>query len=175
MSWKILVADRIADEGIKALRAEAEVDVNTGLAPEELIKIIGGYDALVVRSATKAKADIIEAGERLQVIGRAGIGVENIDLEAATKRGIVVVNAPAGNIVSTAEHTMSLLFGLARHVPQACSRLKSGEWAKKEYMGTELRNKTLGIVGLGRVGTEVARMAKGMEMRLLAYDPFVSQ
>jgi D-3-phosphoglycerate dehydrogenase len=175
MSWKILVADRIADEGIKALRAEATVDVKTGLKPEELKEIIGKYDALVVRSATKATADIIRAGKQLQVIGRAGIGVENIDREAATMQGVVVVNAPAGNIVSTAEHTMSLLFAMARHVPQACSRLKSGEWAKKDYMGTELRNKTMGIIGLGRVGTEVARMAKGLEMRLVAYDPFVSQ
>ncbi|MCJ7522988.1 MAG: phosphoglycerate dehydrogenase [Dehalococcoidia bacterium] len=170
----MLVSDSIADEGVQALSAEAEVDVKTGLKPEELIKIIGGYDALVVRSATKATAEIIKAGKKLQVIGRAGIGVENVDLEAATMQGVVVVNAPAGNIVSTAEHTLSLLLALARHLPQACSRLKAGEWAKKEFMGTELRNKTLGIVGLGRVGTEVARMAKGLEMKLITYDPFVS-
>ena len=175
MSWKILVADPIADEGVAVLRSEAEVDVKLGLKPKELVGIIGDYDALVVRSETKATAEIIESGKKLQVIGRAGVGVENIDIDAATRHGIVVVNAPAGNIISTAEHTLALLLALARHVPQACAKLKSGEWRRKEFMGTELRNKTLGIVGLGRVGSEVARMAKGLGMKLIAHDPFVSQ
>ena len=174
MSWRILVADAIADEGVDILRREAEVDVKTGLAPEELAGIIGDYDALVVRSATRAPAEIIEAGDRLQVIGRAGIGVDNIDLAAATKRGIVVVNAPAGNVRSAAEHTVALLMSTARHVPQACARLRSGDWAKKAYTGTELYGKTLGIVGLGRVAEQVTRMVKGFEMKLIASDPFVS-
>ena len=162
MSWKILVSDRIADEGIKTLSSEADVDVRTGLKPQELTAIIGDYDALVVRSATKVTADVIEAGRRLNVVGRAGVGIENIDLEAATMRGIVVVNAPAGNIVSTAEHTMSLLFALARHVPQACARLKAGEWAKKEYMGTELRSPEYErtVTSAAAVG-EMVRIAKG--------------
>ena len=175
MRWKILVADPIAEEGIEALRAEAEVDVKTGLKPEELVSVIGEYDALVVRSETKARAEIIEAGKRLQVIGRAGIGVDNIDLDAATRKGIVVVNAPAGNVSSAAEHTLALLLALARHVPQAHSKLKSGEWNRKAFMGTELRNKTLGLVGMGRVGEQVIRLVKGLEMKLVAYDPFVSE
>lgn len=174
MKWKVIVADPIADEGIETLSSEATVDVRLGLSPEELTAIIGDYEALVVRSETKVPAEVIEAGKRLQVIGRAGIGVENIDLEAATRRGIVIVNAPAGNVVSTAEHTLALLLALARNIPQANSRLKSGEWQRKEFIGTEVRNKTLGIIGLGRVGSEVARMAKGLEMRLIACDPFVS-
>jgi D-3-phosphoglycerate dehydrogenase len=174
MNWKVIVADPIADEGVEALRAEATVDVKLKLEPEELVKIIGDYDALVVRSETRVTADVIDAGKRLQVVGRAGIGVDNIDLQAATRRGIVVVNAPEGNFVSTAEHTLALLFGLARHVPQACAKLKAGEWAKKAYMGTELRNKTLGIIGLGRVGSEVARLSKGLGMKLVAHDPYVS-
>lgn len=175
MQWRILVADPIAEEGIAVLRSEAAVDVRTGLKPTELSGIIGDYDALVVRSETRVTGDIIDSGKKLQAIGRAGVGVENIDLDAATRRGIVVVNAPAGNIISTAEHTMALLLALARHVPQACARLKSGEWRRKEFMGTELRNKTLGIIGLGRVGSEVARMAKGLDMKMVAYDPFVSK
>ena len=174
MKWKILIADPIADDGLEILSSEAAVDVKLKLNPEQLLRIIGDYDALVVRSETKVSAEVIEAGEKLQVIGRAGIGIDNIDIEAATRRGIVVVNAPEGNFISTAEHTLALLLALARHVPQACTKLKSGEWSRKEFTGTELRNKTLGIVGLGRVGSEVARMSKGFEMRLIAHDPFVS-
>ena len=174
MKPKILVADNIAEEGVAVLRPEADVDVKLKLKPAELIDIIGGYDALVVRSETKVTAQVIEAGKKLQVIGRAGIGVDNIDVDAATRRGIVVVNAPAGNSISTAEHTIALLLSLARHIPQACTRLKAGEWKREGFMGTEVRNKTLGIIGLGRVGSEVARMAKGLEMKLIVYDPFVS-
>ncbi|MEE8470029.1 MAG: phosphoglycerate dehydrogenase [Dehalococcoidia bacterium] len=173
MKWKIIIADPIADDGIKALGSEATVDVRLGLKPDELAKVIGEYDALVVRSETKVPAEVIEAGKRLQVIGRAGIGVDNIDLEAATRRGIVVVNAPTGNTTSTAEHSLALLLALARHIPQACCSLKSGKWSRKDFIGTELRNKTLGIIGLGRVGSEVARMTKGLEMKLIAHDPFI--
>ena len=174
MKPRILVSDNIAKEGVDALRPEADVDVKLKLSPEELEAIIADYDGLVVRSETKVTAKIIEAGKKLQVVGRAGMGVDNIDLDAATRRGIVVVNAPAGNSISTAEHTIALLMALARHIPQACTRLKGGEWRREEFMGTEVRNKTLGIVGLGRVGSEVARMAKGLEMKLIVYDPFVS-
>ena len=171
---RILVADPIAEEGIAALRAHAEVDVKTGLKKDELINIIGDYDAVVVRSETKITADVIEAGKKLQAIGRAGVGVDNIDVEAATKKGIVVVNAPTGNTISAAEHTLAMMLALARHIPQANTKLKGGEWRRQDFMGTELRNKTLGIVGLGNVGSEVARRAKSFDMRLIAYDPFAS-
>ena len=171
---RILVADPIAEEGIEALRVHAEVDVKTGLKRDELINIIGDYDAVVVRSETKITADVIQAGKKLQVIGRAGVGVDNIDVEAATKKGIVVVNAPTGNTISAAEHTLAMMLALARHIPQANTRLKGGEWRRQDFMGTELRNKTLGIVGLGNVGSEVARRAKAFDMRLIAHDPFAS-
>ncbi len=171
---KILVCDPIAEEGVKALQSCAEVDVKTGLKKDELIGIIGDYDAVVVRSETKVTADVIEAGMCLQAIGRAGVGVDNIDVEAATRKGVVVVNAPAGNTTSAAEHTIAMMLALARHIPQANARLKAGEWRRQDFMGTELRNKILGIVGLGNIGSEVARRAKGMEMRLIAYDPFAS-
>ncbi len=171
---KILIADRIAKEGIDALRAYASVDVRLGMGFHELLGIIRQYEALVVRSETKVTAEIIEAGEKLQVIGRAGVGVDNIDLEAATRKGIVVVNAPAGNTIAAAEHTIALMLAMARNIPQACAALRSGVWRRHDFMGIEIRNKTLGIIGLGNVGSEVARRAKGLEMRLIAYDPFVS-
>jgi len=171
---KILVADPVAEEGIKALKAQAEVDVKIGLKPDELKKIIGDYEALVVRSETKATADIIQAGKKLQVIARAGVGLDNIDVEAATRQGVVVVNAPTGNTIAAAEHTMAMMLALARHIPQANAKLKSGAWQRKDYMGVELRGKTLGIMGLGNVGSEVARRAQAFNMRLLGYDPFVS-
>lgn len=174
MQQKVLVSDNIAEEGIAVLRHEADVDVKLKMKLDELLAVIPDYDALVVRSETKVTAQVIEAGKKLQVIGRAGIGVDNIDLDAATRRGIVVVNAPTGNAIATAEHTIALLLALARHIPQACSRLKSGEWRREGFMGTEVRNKTLGIVGLGRVGSEVARMAKGLDLKLLVYDPYIS-
>lgn len=171
---KILVADPLAEEGIEALKRQAEVDVKLKLKPEELKSIIGDYEALIVRSETKATADIIEAGKKLQVIARAGVGLDNIDVEAATRKGIVVVNAPTGNTIAAAEHAIALMMALARHVPQASARLKSGVWQRSEYMGTELRGKTLGVVGLGNVGSAVARRAQAFEMRLIGYDPFVS-
>ncbi|MCX6013691.1 MAG: phosphoglycerate dehydrogenase [Chloroflexi bacterium] len=174
MNKRVLVTDPIATEGIEKLKAGADVDVKLGIKPEELIKIIGDYDALVVRSETKVKADIISVGKKLQVIGRAGVGVDNIDVEAATKRGIVVVNAPTGNTISTAEHTMALLLSMARKIPQSCSVLRNGEWKREEFMGTELRGKTLGVIGLGKVGSAVTRRAQGFEMRIMGYDPFIS-
>ncbi|MCL0087871.1 phosphoglycerate dehydrogenase [Dehalococcoidia bacterium] len=171
---KILITEPLAEEGINILSAHAEVDIRLGLKPEELLNIIGDYEALVVRSETRVTAEVIEAGERLQAIGRAGVGVDNIDLDVATSRGVVVVNAPESNILSAAEHTIALMMALARNVPQAHAHLKSGKWERKRFMGVEVRNKKLGIIGLGRVGSEVAKRAKGMEMHPVAYDPMVS-
>ncbi len=171
---KVLITEPISDEGIDILRSHAEVDIKLGLKPEELIPIIGDYEALLVRSQTQVSAEVIQAGEKLQIIARAGIGVDNIDVEEATRRGIVVVNAPSGNVTSAAEHTVALMFALARNVPQANAVLKSGIWRRGDFMGTEIRNKTLGIIGLGNVGSEVARRARGLEMNLIAHDPFIS-
>ena len=171
---RILVADPIAKEGVERL-AEAghQVDLRTELKPPELKAVIDGYDALVVRSETQVTAELINAGERLQVIGRAGVGVDNIDVEAATVRGIPVVNAPTGNTVAAAEHTMALMLALARHIPEADASVRRGEWRRGDFMGVEVRNKTLGIIGLGKVGSEVARRANAFQMQVLAHDPFV--
>ncbi len=171
---KVLVTDPVSEEGIAGLCNVAQVDVKTGLKPEEIIGIIGDYEALLVRSQTQVTAEVIQAGKKLQVIGRAGVGIDNIDVEAATQRGIVVVNAPTGNTVSAAEHAVALMMALARNVPQANVVLKGGQWRRSDFMGVELRGKTLGIVGLGNVGSEVARRAQGLEMKIIAHDPFVS-
>ncbi len=171
---KVLITDPLAKEGIEILKSHAEVDVKLGIKPEELQNIIGDYHALIVRSETKVTADIIRAGRKLQVIARAGVGLDNIDVEAATRQGIVVVNAPTGNTIAAAEHTMALMLALARHIPQANNKLKSGVWQRSEFTGTELKNKTLGIIGLGNVGSEVARRAQAFKMRLIGHDPLVS-
>lgn len=172
---RILIADPVAPEGIEMLRRAGKVDVKTGLPPGELLSVIDGYDALVVRSETKVTRDVIQAGKRLQIVGRAGVGVDNIDLEAATERGVVVVNAPQGNTVAAAEHTVALIMALARHLPQADASMRSGQWNRKQFLGTEIRGKALGIVGLGKIGSEVARRALAMDMRVLAHDPFVPE
>jgi D-3-phosphoglycerate dehydrogenase len=175
-TMKILVCDPIAEDGVAILKnGGVDVDVKTGMPPDELKKAVSGYDALVVRSETKVTRDILEATSHLQVVGRAGVGVDNIDLEAATERGVVVVNAPTGNTTSAAEHAIALMFSLSRHIPAANASLKDGRWDRKKFLGLELRGKTLGIVGLGQVGSEVARRARGLEMRVIAYDPFVSE
>jgi D-3-phosphoglycerate dehydrogenase len=171
---KILVAETIAKQGIDILRQHVEVDVRKTVSPKVLCSVIADYDALVVRSQTKVTADIIEAAKNLQVIGRAGVGVDNIDVDAATRHGIVVVNSPEGNIVSTAEHTIAMLLALARRIPQAHNLLHTGVWDRK-FKGAEVRNKVLGIIGLGRVGTEVAEMGKGLRMEVIAYDPMISE
>lgn len=171
---KILVADPVAKEGIEVLKKEFEVDVKTGLKPEELKAIIGDYDALVVRSETQVTPEIIEAGKKLQAIARAGVGLDNINVEAATRKGIVVVNAPTGNTIAATEHTMAMMLALARHVPAANEKLKCGTWQRSAYVGVELKGKTLGIIGLGNIGREVAKRAKAFEMKLIGYDPFVS-
>jgi D-3-phosphoglycerate dehydrogenase len=171
---KVLIADPVSKEGIDILRGYAQVDIKTALKPEELIVLIKDYEALVVRSQTHVSAKVIEAGKKLLVIGRAGVGIDNVDVEEATHRGIVVVNAPTGNTISAAEHTIALMLCLARHIPQANTVLKSGVWRRSDFMGTEVRDKTLGIIGLGNVGSEVAKRAQGLEMKLIAYDPFIS-
>ncbi|HVU71185.1 MAG TPA: phosphoglycerate dehydrogenase [Ktedonobacteraceae bacterium] len=173
----ILVADSIAQEGLDLLRTElpdAQIDVRTGLKPDQLRAIIGEYSALIVRSATQVTADILAEAGQLKIVGRAGVGVDNIDTEAATNRGIMVVNSPTGNIVAAAEHTIAMLMALARHVPAASGSIKAGKWEKNRFMGVEVRNKILGVIGLGKVGTEVTKRAQGLEMQVVAFDPYVS-
>ena len=171
---RILVADPLAEDGLDRLRRAGEVTVVSKLAEAELIRRIPEFDALVVRSETKVTAPVLEAGRRLRVVGRAGVGVDNIDVPAATRKGILVVNAPRGNIVAAAEHTIALLFALARSVAQADASVKRGEWTRSKFIGTEIRGKTLGVIGLGNVGSEVAKRAHGLEMEVVAYDPVVS-
>ncbi|KUK41232.1 MAG: D-3-phosphoglycerate dehydrogenase, partial [Clostridia bacterium 62_21] len=152
--FRVLVTDNVADEGVAALNREPDItaDVRQKLTPEELLAIIGDYDGLIVRSATKVTKEVLERGTRLKVVGRAGVGVDNIDVAEATKRGIIVVNAPGGNTIAATEHTLALMLALARNVPQADAKLKSGVWDKKSFVGVELRNKVLGVLGLGRIG-----------------------
>src|SRR5271154_659977 len=169
---KIIVADKISERGFALLREtgwEVVSPVAGSLAAE-----IANADGLIVRSATKVTPELIESAPKLRVIGRAGVGVDNVDVEAATHRGILVMNTPGGNAVSVAEHTLALMLSLARAVPQASASTNAGRWEKSAFSGTELRGKTLGLVGLGRVGTEVARRARAMEMKVVAYDPYVT-
>jgi D-3-phosphoglycerate dehydrogenase / 2-oxoglutarate reductase len=171
----ILVAESIAPEGIEALRAARhEVDVRTGLSAADLRETIGDYEALIVRSQVDVDADLIAAGSRLQVIGRAGVGVDNVDLDAATRAGITVVNAPTGNTIAAAEHTIALLLALARRVPTADASLRRGEWARGPLQGVQLQGRTLGIIGLGKIGMAVAERARGLGMTLLGSDPYVT-
>ncbi len=171
---KVLISDPVSEEGIEILRQHAEVDVRLGLKEDELVATIGDYEAIVVRSQTRVTDKVIQAGKKLQVIARAGAGVDTIDVDEATRRGIAVVNAPTGNTISAAEHTIALMLALSRHIPQANAKLKSGVWQRTEFMGTEVRDKTLGIIGLGNIGSEVAKRAHGLEMKLIGYDPFIS-
>ncbi|MBI4716073.1 MAG: phosphoglycerate dehydrogenase, partial [Nitrospirae bacterium] len=173
---KILVSDAISERGIEILRnAGLEVDVKTKLTPEDLLQTIGGYEGLVVRSNTQVTAAALQAGKRLKVVGRAGAGLDNIDVPAATKQGIVVMNTPGGNTITTAEHAISMLLSLIRNIPQAMVSVKGGKWEKSRFMGLEFYNKTLGIVGLGRVGGYVAKLALGLKMNVIAFDPYLSQ
>jgi D-3-phosphoglycerate dehydrogenase len=171
---RILVSDALSEEGLKILRESAEVDYKPEISPEELTAEIGSYDALVVRSRSKVTAAVIDAGKNLKVIGRAGVGVDNIDVDRATEKGIVVVNAPHGNTISTAEHAVALLTSLARNIAGADSSVKKGEWNRSAYTGVELNKKTLGIIGMGRIGTEVARRTRAMNMKVVTYDPYIS-
>ena len=172
---RILVADPLAEDGLARLRREGEVTVVSKLAEADLIERIPEFDALVVRSETKVTAPILQAGKKLRVVGRAGVGVDNIDVAAATRHGILVVNAPRGNIVAAAEHTIALLLALARSVPQADASVHRGEWTRSKFIGVEIRGKTLGVIGLGNVGSEVAKRAHGLEMEVIAFDPVVSE
>jgi D-3-phosphoglycerate dehydrogenase len=172
---KVLISDNLGDAGIQLFEAEdgIDVDVNTGLSPEELKKIISPYDALVIRSATKVTADLLEAADSLKVVGRAGIGLDNVDIPAATKKGVAVMNTPGGNVVTTAEHTISLMMALTRKIPQGTASLKAGRWDKKKLQGREVMNKTLGVIGFGKIGSVVADRARGLKMRVVIYDPVV--
>jgi len=172
---KILITDSLAPQGLEVFKRnpDFEVDERLGLKSEEIRKIIADYHGWVIRSGTKVTAEVIEAARNLKVIGRAGIGVDNVDVEAASKKGIVVMNTPGGNNVTTAEHTISLMLALARHIPQAVASLKAGQWNRDRFVGVELCNKTLGIIGLGNVGRIVAERALGLRMKVLAHDPFV--
>ncbi|MBI1390722.1 MAG: phosphoglycerate dehydrogenase [bacterium] len=176
MAYKVLVSDPLSQEGIDILQAHADVnvDVKTGLKPEELMEIIGQYDGLVIRSGTQVTAEVLARADKLKVVGRAGVGVDNVDIPAATQRGVIVMNTPGGNTISTAEHSWALLISLARNVPQAAQSMREGRWDRKKYTGTELFGKTLGVIGLGRVGREVGRRAQAFGMKVMGYDPFIA-
>ncbi len=171
---KVLVKEKIADSGVELLRESFEVDLGLEMSDEELLEAIGSYDAILVRSATQLTPELIERADRLEVIGRAGTGVDNVDIPAATRRGIVVANAPESNSVAAAEHTLALMLALCRNVPQAHASLTDGAWERPKFKGTELYGKTLGVIGFGRIGQLVARRAQGFEMDVLAFDKFVS-
>lgn len=171
---KVLVSDPIDPVGIDILAQVAQVDVSTGLSPDKLVQIIPDYDALMIRSGTRVTQAVIEAATQLKIIGRAGVGVDNVDVPAATRRGIVVVNSPEGNTIAAAEHAIALMLSLSRHIPDANQSVKSGKWDRKSFTGVEVYKKTLGIVGLGKIGSHVAGVGRAMGMKLLAYDPFLS-
>lgn len=176
MTIKVLVSDPLSKEGVDILKHNNfEVDEVSKLSEDELVKKIKGYDALVIRSGTVVTKKIIDAADKLKIIGRAGVGLDNVDVDAASKKGIVVMNAPAGNTISTAEHAFSLMLALSRSIPQANQSVKQGKWDRKKFMGVELYAKTLGIIGLGRIGTEFAKRALSFGMKILAYDPFLSE
>ncbi|MBW1771639.1 MAG: phosphoglycerate dehydrogenase [Deltaproteobacteria bacterium] len=172
---KVLVSDPLSEVGVKIFEEEPEidVDVNIGLTPEELKGIIGEYHGLVIRSATKVTADVLEVASKLKVIGRAGIGLDNVDIPGASKRGIVVMNTPEGNTITTAEHTIAMIMALSRNIPQATSSLKEGKWEKKQLQGRELFNKTLGLIGAGHIGRIVAERAQGVKMKVVVFDPYL--
>jgi D-3-phosphoglycerate dehydrogenase len=171
---KVLVSDPIDQVGIDILSQVAQVDVKTGLPPEQLVQIIPEYDALMIRSGTRVTQAIIDAGTQLKIIGRAGVGVDNVDVQAATRRGVLVVNSPEGNTIAAAEHAVAMMLSLSRHIPEANISVKNSKWERGKFVGVEVYKKTLGIVGLGKIGSHVATIARSMGMRLLAYDPFLS-
>lgn len=171
---KVLVSDKLAKEGIDILKQVAEVDVNTGLSEDELCGIIGDYDALVVRSGTQVTAKVLEAAKNLKIVGRAGVGVDNVDVPVATVRGVIVVNSPGGNTVAAAEHTVAMLLALSRNIPQAYESMHAKQWNRSKYVGNEVYKKTLGVLGLGKIGQEVAKRCQAFGMKTIAYDPFIS-
>jgi len=171
---KVLITDPIAQEGKEILEAAGlEVEERLGLSPEELLEAIKGVDGLVIRSNTKVTKELVEAADRLKVVGRAGTGLDNVDIPACNKRGIVVMNTPGGNTNSAAEHTMAMILALSRHIPQATASMKAGKWEKKKFLGQEVAGKTLGVVGIGRIGSILAQIAQGMKMKVLAFDPHI--
>ncbi|MFW5930242.1 MAG: phosphoglycerate dehydrogenase [Desulfosalsimonas sp.] len=176
MTYKVLVSDKLGEAGVELFEQDEdiEVDVKTDLSPEELKEIIGQYHGLAVRSATKATKEIMEAAENLRVIGRAGIGVDNIDVDEATRRGIIVMNTPGGNVVTTGEHAIAMMMSLTRNIPQGTASLKAGRWDKKKLQGREIMNKTLGVIGFGKIGSVVANRARGLKMNVIVYDPVVT-
>src|SRR5437867_295133 len=173
---KVLIADSISQRGLEELAHDGSLDVSvqTNLSAPRLLEIIPEFSALVVRSQTKVTADVLKAGGKLRVVGRAGVGVDNVDVEAATRRGVVVLNAPGGNTISTAEHAFSLLLCVARKIPQADASVRDKNWNRKNFEGVELYNKTLGVIGIGRIGSELSRRAIAFGMRVVAYDPYLS-
>jgi D-3-phosphoglycerate dehydrogenase len=173
---KILVSDSLSKQGLEILeKAGFDVDVKTKLSKDELLKVIGEYDGLIVRSGTKVSAEVIAAADRLKVVGRAGSGLDNVDTQAATRRGIVVMNTPGGNTVTTAEHTMAMIFAMTRRIPQATASTKGGKWEKERFMGVELYNKTLGVVGMGQIGGYLTKLAQGVGMNVIGYDPYLAE
>ncbi len=175
--FRVLISDEMSNRAAEILAASPaiEADVRFGLAAGDLKAIIGDYDGLLVRSRSKVTADVIEQGKRLKIIGRAGIGVDNIDVTAASRRGVIVENAPSGNAVTTAEHALCLLLSLARHIPQATASMKNGKWEKTKFSGVEIMGKTLGVMGLGNIGRIVADRAQGLKMKIIAFDPFIGR
>jgi len=172
---KILISDSLSPRGVEVLQqAGFTADVNTKLTKEELLKEIKQYDGIIVRSATKVTAEVIDSSDRLKIIGRAGTGLDNVDKDAATRRGIVVMNTPGGNTITTAEHTIAMLVAMSRRIPQATASTKAGKWEKSKFMGMELYNKTLALVGLGQIGTVVTKLAQGLQMNVIGYDPFLA-
>jgi D-3-phosphoglycerate dehydrogenase len=173
---RVLVSDNLSQKGVDVLvKAGFEVDVNVGLAPEELKEIIGRYEGLVIRSATRVTAELLEAATRLKVVGRAGIGLDNVDVPAASQKGIVVMNAPDGNATTAAEHAIAMMMALSRNIPQACQSMKAGRWDKKKFMGREVTGKTFGVIGIGRIGGIAASRAQGLKMKIIAYDPYMPE
>lgn len=175
MTYKILVTDKINEIAVTILQDTCEVDYKPVLTAENLKAIIGDYDALMIRSSSKVTRDLLSAAERMKVIGRAGVGVDNIDIEAATDRGIVVINSPDGNTVAAAEHTLAMILSVIRHIPAADASVKEGKWERSGLMGQEVFNKNIGIIGFGKVGSRVASIVKAMGMRIFVYDPFVAR
>src|SRR6188472_2898778 len=176
LMYKVLVTDSIADSGLDILRAAKDVglDYRPGLKGSDLLKAVAESDALITRSGTAVTEELVNAGTRLRIIGRAGVGLDNVDVDACTRRGILVINAPTANIMSATEHTMAMLLSLCRNIPEAHASVKRGEWVRSKFMGTELDGKTLGVIGLGRIGRRVTARALAFGMRVIAYDPYIS-
>src|SRR5215831_14575899 len=175
-TFRVLLSDTLAPQGIEVLKRhpELQLDIKTGLKPAELATVVGPYHALLIRSGTKVTREVIENAASLKVIGRAGVGVDNVDLEAATRRGVVVMNSPLGNSVTTAEHAIAMMMAMARQIPSATAAVKAGRWDRTKFMGTEVCNKVIGVVGLGNIGRIVADRAAGLKMKVIGYDPMLA-